>query len=122
MNMQTSHSCCFLYYHLLAEVVPPLLGDVERRLSVVVLHRGVGARSQEEPEGLALILYDAVVQRSVALSRLPIQAWRVLDQKVDDVQRVAGLVRDGVVQTSLGEFLKMKQNKSEHVYLQYIPL
>jgi hypothetical protein len=49
------------------------------------------------------------VQGSVALAGLLVEAARVLDDEVHHVQRVAGLVRDGVVQTSFSKFLKNKK-------------
>ena len=96
-------------HHFLAEVVPPLLGDVDRRLAVVVLDAGVGARAEQQPHALALVLDDAVVEGGVALARLLVQVRRVLHQEVDDVQRVAiVLPGNGVVETSFGELLERK--------------
>ena len=50
-----------------------LLSDIQRRFSIAILDIGLGARPQQQPHGLALILNDAVVQRRVALPRPPIQ-------------------------------------------------
>lgn len=93
-------------YHLLAEVVPPLLGDVDCRLAVVVLDGGAGTAPEQQAHALCLVLDDAVVQRRVALARLTVQRRRILHQEVHHVQRVAVLVRDGVVQRGLREFLR----------------
>ena len=86
-----------------------LLGNAERRLAVLVLQTRVGSGPEEQPHALALVLDDAVVQGSVALAGLLVEAARVLDDEVHHVQRVAGLVRDGVVQTSFSKFLKNKK-------------
>jgi hypothetical protein len=86
--------------------VPALLGNVGWRLSVVVLHVGVGSRPEQESHALASVLNDAVVERGVALASLLVQGGAVLDEEVDDVQRVAILVVDGQVKTSFGKFLK----------------
>ena len=83
----------------------PLLCYAQGRLSILVLQTRVGSGPQEQPHALALVLDDAVVQRRVALSGLLVQHAGVLDDEVDDVQRVAGLVGDGVVKTSFREFL-----------------
>ena len=53
-------------------MVSPLLGNVDGRLPVVVLHEGVGARPEQQPHALALVLDDAVVQRRVPLASLAV--------------------------------------------------
>ena len=88
------------------------LGDAERGLSVLVLHTGVGARPEEEPHALALVLYHTIVERGVALTSLLVEAARVLYDEVDDVQGVTRLVRNRVVKTSFSKFLKNKLKNS----------
>ncbi len=58
------------------------LGDAQWRLAVLVLQPRVGPRPEEEPHALALVLDDAVVERGVALSRLLVEAGRVLRPNV----------------------------------------
>ena len=88
------------------------LGNAERGLSVLVLHTGVGARPEEEPHALALVLYHTIVERGVALTSLLVEAARVLYDEVDDVQGVTRLVRNRVVKTSFSKFLKNKLKNS----------
>ena len=88
--------------------MPSLLGDAQRSLAVLVGQAGVGPGPEEEPHALALVLDDAVVQGRVAFPGLLVQDAGVLDDEVDDVKRVAGLVGDGVVKTSFSEFLKKR--------------
>jgi hypothetical protein len=59
------------------------------------------------------------VERRVALARLLVEAAGVLHQEVDDVQRVARLVGDGVVKTSFGEFLKTEKYIFNYIFLSY---
>ena len=92
-------------YQFFAKAVAPLLGNAERGLAILVGQPSVGAGPEKQPHALALVLDDAVVQRRVALSGLLVQHAGVLDDEVDDVKRVAGLVGDGVVKTSFREFL-----------------
>lgn len=86
--------------------MPPLFGNVKRRLPVVVLHHRVGPGPQEKPHALALVLNNTVVERGVPLAGLLVQTARVLDDEVHDVKGVARLVADGVVQAGLGKFLR----------------
>ncbi len=53
-----------------------------------------------------LHLNDAVVHGRVSLPGPGVEGGGVLHQEVHHVQRVARLVRDGVVETSLAEFLE----------------
>ena len=41
---------------------------------------------EKEPHGLALVLYCAVVERSVSFPGLPVQRWGVLDNEVHQVE------------------------------------
>ena len=82
------------------------LGDAERGLSVLVFQTGVGARPEEESHALALVLYHTIVERGVALACLLVEAARVLNDEVDDVQGVTRFVRYRVVKTSFSKFLK----------------
>ena len=41
---------------------------------------------EEEPHGLALVLYCAVVERGVSFPGLPVQRWGVLDNEVHQVE------------------------------------
>jgi len=79
-------------YQFFAEFVSTFLGDAERSLSVLVLQTRIGTRPEEEPHALALVLYHAIVERGVALSSLLVEAARVLDDEVDDVQGVTRFV------------------------------
>ena len=52
-----------------------------------------------------MVLYDAVMEGSVPLLCSSVEAAGVLDEEVDDMQRAAGFLRDGVMQTRLIELL-----------------
>ena len=93
-------------YQFFAEFVATFLGDAERGLAVLVLQTGISARPEEEPHALALVLYHTIVERGVALASLLVEAARVLDDEVDDVQGVTRFVRNRVVKTSFSKFLQ----------------
>ena len=95
-------------YQLLAQMIPSLFCDAQRGLPVIILHVCHCARSQQEFHGLWLVLYDAVMERCVPLLCPPVEAARVLDEEVDDVQRPARFLRDGVVQARLVELLRLR--------------
>ena len=99
-------------------MMTPLFCNVERRLSVVVLHHWVGPGAQEQSHALALVLDDAVVERGVALAGLLVQTPGVLDQEIHDVQGVTRLVADGMVQARLGKLLQEGQGKKNTWSLQ----
>ena len=92
-------------YQLLAQMIASLFCDAQRCLPVIILHVCPCARPQQESHGLWLVLYDAVMERCVPLLCPPVEAARVLDEEVDDVQGAAGFLRDGVVQACLVELL-----------------
>ena len=92
-------------HQLLAQMIASLFGDAQRRLPVIILHVGNGARSQEQSHGLRLVLYHAVMKGSVPLLCPSIETGGVLHEEVDDVQGAAGFLRDGVVQAGLVELL-----------------
>ena len=76
-------------HQLLAQMIPSLFCDAQRSLPVIILHVCHCARPQQESHGLWLVLYDAVMERCVPLLCPPVEAARVLDEEVDDVQRPA---------------------------------
>ena len=95
-------------HQFLAQMIASLFGDAQRRLPVIILHVGNGARSQEQSHRLRLVLYHAVVKRSVSLLCPSVQAGGVLHEEVDDVQGAAGFLGDRVVQARLVELLRLR--------------
>ena len=86
-------------------MIPSLFCDAQRGLPVIILHVCHCARPQQESHGLWLVLYDAVMEGSVPLLCPSVEAAGVLDEEVDDMQRAAGFLRDGVMQARLIELL-----------------
>ena len=82
-------------------MVTSLARNIQRSLPVVVRQISAGPRPEQQPHGLGLILYDAVMERGVALLGLPVKAAGVLDQEVHDVEAAPGLLGDGVMEAGL---------------------
>ena len=90
-------------------MVASLPGDAQRSLPVVVGKVWAGPGPQQQPHGLGLVLDDAVVEGGVALLGPPVEGAAVLDQEVNDVERAAGLLGDGVMKTSFSKLLKFEE-------------
>ncbi len=103
---------CLCSYQLLAEMVAAFFGNAKRRFPVVVGKIRTRPGPEEQPHGLRLVLYDAVVEGRVPLPRPPVQGGGVLNDEVHHVERGPRLLRDGVVQARLGELLQKQEEKN----------
>ena len=95
----------FTTYQLLAQVISSLSGDVEWSLAIVVGKICAGSGPQQQSHGLGLVLDDTIVKWSVSFLGLAIKAAGVLNQKINNMQRTACFLGNGVMKTSLLKFL-----------------